>query len=94
MTRTSHETTIFREPAAAADRSRPGVHVSARPSVVELADRHSNDLDVALFWGTRTGRLWVEVTDRRSGRTIPIAATPANALDVFHHPFAYAEEGD
>lgn len=62
------------------------------PPVVELADRHSDDLDVALFWGRRSGRLWVEVTHRRSGSTARIAATPANALEVFHHPFAFAKE--
>jgi hypothetical protein len=58
---------------------------------VELADRHSNDLDVALFWGRRSGRLWVIVTHRRSGRTARIDATSSNALDVFNHPFAYDE---
>jgi hypothetical protein len=59
---------------------------------VELADRHSNDLDVVLMWGQRSGRLWVLVTHRRSGRTARINATATNALDVFHHPFAYAGE--
>jgi len=67
-------------------------HASETPIVVELADRHSNDLDVALFWGRRSGRFWVSVTHRSSGRTARIDATPANALDVFHHPFAYARE--
>jgi hypothetical protein len=60
--------------------------------IVELADRHSSDLDVALFWGRRSGRVWVEVTHRRSGAIAKIAATPANALSVFNHPFAYAGE--
>ena len=60
---------------------------------VELADRHSNDLDVVLMWGQRSGQLWVLVTHRRSGRTSRINATATNALDVFHHPFAYAGEG-
>lgn len=67
---------------------------TAGSPVVELADRHSPDHDVALFWGARTGRLWVEVTDRHSGRITPISAAPNNALDVFHHPFVYAEGGD
>lgn len=67
-------------------------HEAAPSPVVELADRHSFDFDVALFWGRRTGRLWVEVTDRGSGQTAVIPATPANALEVFYHPFAYAEE--
>jgi len=57
--------------------------------VVDLADRHSDDLDVVLFWARRSGRLWVSVTHRRSGRTARINATAANALDVFHHPFAH-----
>jgi hypothetical protein len=65
---------------------------SLSPSV-ELADRHSNDLDVVLMWGQRSGQLWVLVTHRRSGRTSRINATATNALDVFHHPFAYAGEG-
>ena len=67
-------------------------HQAAPSPIVELADRRSNDLDVALFWGRRTGRLWVEVIHRGSGRTAVIAASPANALDVFNHPFAYADE--
>lgn len=57
--------------------------------IVDLAERHSDDLDVVLFWARRSGRLWVSVTHRRSGRTARIIATNANALDVFHHPFAY-----
>jgi hypothetical protein len=57
--------------------------------IVDLAERHSSDLDVVLLWGRRSGRLWVTVT-QRSGRTARISATPANALDVFRHPFAYA----
>jgi len=45
-----------------------------------------------LLWARPSGRLWVNVTHRRSGRIARIAATPANALDVFNHPFAYARE--
>jgi hypothetical protein len=58
--------------------------------VVELADRHSNDLDVFLLWARFSGRLWVNIVHRRSGRVAQIEATAANALDVFNHPFAYA----
>jgi hypothetical protein len=57
--------------------------------VVDLADRHTNDLDVQLLWGRRSGRVWVAVTHRPTGRTARIRATRANALDVFHHPFGY-----
>jgi len=58
--------------------------------LVELADRHTQDLDVVLLWARRSGRLWVDVTHRRSGRVARIHAPAANALDVFNHPFAYA----
>ena len=64
--------------------------VNGTPSVVDLAERHSQDLDVFLMWEKRTGRLWVRVTHRSSGRTARIEASAANALDVFNHPFAYA----
>lgn len=57
--------------------------------IVDIADRHSDDLDVVLLWARRSGRIWVTVTHRRSGRTARINATPTNALDVFNHPFAY-----
>jgi hypothetical protein len=64
--------------------------MSTTTPVVELADRHSADLDVVLVWARRSGRLWVDVTHKRSGQVARIDATPANALDVFKHPFAYA----
>ncbi len=59
-------------------------------AIVDLAERHSNDLDVVLMWARRTGRLWVVVTHRASGRRERIDASALNALDVFNHPLAYA----
>lgn len=64
--------------------------MATQTQIVELAQRRSNDLDVVLLWGRRSGRLWVNVTHRRSGLVARIAATPANALDVFNHPLACA----
>jgi len=64
--------------------------MSPTPQIVELADRHSSDLDVSLFWSRISGRLWVDVKHLRSGRVARIKATPEKALDVFRHPFAYA----
>jgi len=58
-------------------------------SIVDLADRHNHGLDVVLLWARQTGRVWVNVTHRRSGQTVQIDAASANALDVFSHPFAY-----
>lgn len=65
---------------------------SSVPASGSLAERHSQDVDVVLWWGKRSGRLWVLVTDRYSGRTDRINATAWNALDVFQHPFAYQPE--
>jgi hypothetical protein len=65
-------------------------HVSAESTAVELTGPRSVDLDVVLVWARRSGRLWVNVTHKRTGRVARIKATPSNALDVFHHPFAYA----
>ncbi|MDX6455166.1 MAG: hypothetical protein QOD48_1273 [Gaiellaceae bacterium] len=78
---------------ACAPRTRDAEDTDSISPSVELADRHSNDLDVVLMWGQRSGQLWVLVTHRCSGRTARINATATNALDVFHHPFAYAGEG-
>ena len=59
-------------------------------SIVDLAERHNDGFDVVLLWARQTGRVWANVTHRRTGQTAQIDATPANALDVFKHPFAYA----
>jgi hypothetical protein len=78
---------------ARAPQTRGAENVDSLSPSVELADRHTNDVDVVLMWGQRSGQLWVLVTHRRSGRTSRINATSTNALDVFHHPFAYAGKG-
>jgi hypothetical protein len=62
---------------------------STAPCVFDLAERHSSDLDVFLMWGRPSGRLWVTVTHRASGRTARIEASASNALEIFNHPFAY-----
>jgi len=63
--------------------------MSSERHALDLADRHTHDLDVVLMWSRVCGRVWVTVTHRRSGRTARIDASPRNALDVFEHPFAY-----
>ena len=73
-------------PRAARDASMCGM--SPQASIVELANRQSDDLEVVLLWSRSSGAVWVNVTHRRSGRTARIDASPANALEVFEHPFA------
>jgi len=58
--------------------------------MTELAHRTSNGLDVSLLWSRRTGRLTVAVTDLRTEASFTVDAPRHSALDVYHHPFAYA----
>ena len=59
------------------------------PHVLELATRETDRLEVVLLWGRRSGRVWVRVTDRLTGKVGRVDAAPDRALDVFNHPFAY-----
>lgn len=58
--------------------------------MTELAHRRNHDFDVALYWDTRSGELFVVVEDIAAGDRFSIEAPHAWALDVFNHPFAYA----
>jgi hypothetical protein len=58
--------------------------------ICELASRASNGIEVALLWNRRSDELRVCVTDAHSGVYFELAAERDNALDVFHHPYAYA----
>lgn len=59
-------------------------------TTTELAQRVNDGLEVSLVWGRADGHLAVIVSDLRTGDSFELAARPENALDVFHHPFAYA----
>lgn len=56
----------------------------------ELAHRENDGVEVVLFWHAVTSGLTVSVSDMRSGAYFELAAAPEDALDVFHHPYAYA----
>jgi hypothetical protein len=56
----------------------------------ELACRAGDGLEVVLLWSQVDNRLTVSVADSRTGDSFELPARPENALDVFHHPFAYA----
>ena len=58
--------------------------------MTELAHRTSNGLDVTLLWSRATGRLLVAVADARTDESFTLDAPRHRALDVYHHPFAYA----
>jgi hypothetical protein len=55
----------------------------------ELDYRAAGGIEVALLWSRLTNRLWVAVTDQRTGDSFELDVDAGNALDVFHHPYAY-----
>jgi hypothetical protein len=56
----------------------------------ELAHRSNDGIDVTLLWQERNGTLTVTVADRRSATVLEFAPPAAEALQAFHHPYAYA----
>jgi len=56
----------------------------------ELAYRDADGIDVTLFWNERSNRVTVKVYDARSDDGFELEVDSRRALDVYHHPFAYA----
>jgi hypothetical protein len=57
----------------------------------ELHHRSNDGIDVWLMWDPGTDSVHVRVRDSKAGSAFEIpVASPASAMDVFHHPFAYA----
>jgi hypothetical protein len=60
-----------------------------RPSSRELAKRSSNGTQVRLLWRQGTRQVWVELREP-DDCLLAIPVQPEQALDAFHHPYAYA----
>ena len=58
----------------------------------ELARRQNDGMVVSLLWQRANDRLTVVVDDTRTGEQLRLPARRENALEVFYHPFAYAEK--
>jgi hypothetical protein len=59
----------------------------------ELDQRRSDRIDVRLLWHERDDRVLVAVADEKTGERFTIDVRAGErALDVFHHPFAYAAQ--
>jgi hypothetical protein len=48
-------------------------------------------VSTSLWWNADEDRTYVFVDDGRTGQTFRIAVEAGDALDVFHHPYAYVE---
>ena len=56
----------------------------------ELASRTSSELEITLWWDPRVNAVAVSVWDWTRDTHFELAVGRDRALDVFHHPFAYA----
>ena len=55
----------------------------------ELDHRRNDGIDVRLLWSERTNHVFLTVEDQRSGELFELIVPGADALDAFHHPYAY-----
>jgi hypothetical protein len=59
--------------------------------ISELSSRSENGIDVALLWRRCDNSAIVVVVDRKTGDAFFLDVDENdNALDMFHHPYAYA----
>lgn len=68
--------------------------IAAAPaSTTELHSRSGDGIVVRLLWRDADDRLFVVVADSKQNAEFCLEVRdPARALDVFHHPFAYAAQ--
>ncbi|MFL5944937.1 MAG: hypothetical protein ACJ74C_05805 [Gaiellaceae bacterium] len=59
-------------------------------AMLELAARDNGTLHVALLWERETDVLVVVVDDSATGDSFQLVVDESNALDIYHHPYAYA----
>jgi hypothetical protein len=56
----------------------------------ELAQRQSGGDEVLLLWHPESDRVELAVRSLATGAGCQIEVAPADAIDAFYHPFAYA----
>jgi hypothetical protein len=67
---------------------------TANTTLRELDHRVNDGIDVRLFWRPEDDRAIVTVSDAKTGESFTLEVAPhQRALDVFHHPYAYAPDG-
>ncbi len=64
----------------------------SRAQITRELDRRTGDgIEVQLLWCQNDGAVRVAVTDAKTGETFELPVREGErALDVFHHPYAYA----
>lgn len=70
------------------------VNQQAIPAVTRELDRRTSDgIDVALLWNPRANQILVSVVDERRGEAFQFEVAAPDALEAFHHPYAFAPPG-
>ena len=64
------------------------------PELHELDQRTGDGFVVTLLWNSRTDVVFVTVADSRTGDLFRIAVDGPDALEAFHHPYAYSRRTD
>ena len=66
--------------------------ITSPTTIIRELDRRVNDgIEVRLLWRAVDGSLFVAVSDRKRDEGLCVEVRDASqALDVFHHPYAYA----
>ncbi len=68
----------------------PATYDGASAPTRELAQRLSGTVEVLLLWHPQIERVELSVLDLTTGAGFQIEVVPANAIDAFYHPYAYA----
>jgi hypothetical protein len=61
--------------------------------VRELDHRAGDGLEISLRWNAEMNRVTVFVLDTSNGVEFELDVPGSEALEAFHHPFAYAASG-
>ena len=62
----------------------------AEPMLRELDHRRNDGIDVRMLWNPIDDSVVVAVADAKTGEAFSIQVDAADAVDAFHHPYAYA----
>ena len=66
------------------------MYATAGITTRELDRRTGDGIEVRLLWHPNTNRVSVAVEDSRRGESFQLEVDGDQALDAFHHPYAYA----
>lgn len=67
------------------------MHATSELGIHELDRRNNDGIDVTLLWNSQTNGVFVTVEDARRGASFSVDVSAHEALDAFHHPYAYAD---